>query len=301
MNLTEKKYWLPANEMRATLLVALSATLYGCLGFFGTKLINLHFTVSAMLFWRFFIAALWMLPFLWKKFTQTATVKNYNNYHLLRAFIFGGICYGGNSALYFIASRYIGTGLAMVIFFTYPMFVVLLARLIDKYPISKHMIIALISIGVGLLLLKGNHTATLNKVGVFFAILSAVFYAFYIFGSKYIARNIPTCHSTILVCAGCSLLFLIITLFNHEFIWPTLLKEWLYIITLGVVATALPIQLLLEGLKDIQPSKVAIISVLEPVVTLIVGITALHEVTSTVQLIGCIIILFSAVVIQFER
>jgi len=287
-------------ETRATLLVGLSATLYGCLGFFGTQLIRLDFTISAMLFWRFFIAALWMLPFVFKK-TKNTTAKNYNNYQLLRIFIFGGIFYGANSALYFVASRYIGTGLAMVIFFTYPLFVVLLAWAVDKHPISKPMILALISIGVGLMLLKENHTVLLNKAGIFFAIAAALFYAGYIFGSKYNARNIPSRYLTILVCAGCSLVFLIITIAKHEFIFPTSFKAWFYIIAVGIFATALPIQLLLEGLKHIQASKVAILSVLEPVVTLIVGITALHETASLLQLVGCIIILLSTVVIQFER
>lgn len=300
MNSIEKKYWPLTVEMRATLLVALSASLYGCLAFFGTKLIHLNFTISSMLFWRFFIAALWMLPFIWKKSKNTVP-KNYNKYNFLKTFCLGGICYAGSSGLYFVASHYIGTGLAMVIFFTYPMFVVLFARTIDKHAISKHMIIALICIGLGLLLLRGGHTVILNKTGIFFAIASALFYAFYIFGSKHTARNIPSCYLTILVCAGCSAIFLSITLIHHQFIWPPSLLAWFYVIALGVIATALPIQLLLEGLKHIQPSKVAILSVLEPVVTLIVGITALHETTSTIQLIGCVIILFSAIIIQFER
>lgn len=300
MNSIAKKFWPLSIEMRATLLVALSATLYGCLAFFGTKLIHLQFTISAMLFWRFFIAGLWMLPLVWKKAKPTAP-KNYNQYDFLKAFFLGGGCYACNSGLYFVASHYIGTGLAMVIFFTYPVFVALLAWAIDKHAITKCMISALISIGVGLLLLQTNHTAVLNITGVFFAIASAVFYAFYIFGSKHTARNMPSRYLTFFVCAGCSLVFLSITLIQHEFIWPTSLTAWCYVIALGIIATALPIQLLLEGLKYIHPCKVAILSVLEPVVTLIVGITLLQESTSSIQLIGCVIILLSAVIIQFER
>ncbi len=97
------------------------------------------------------------------------------------------------------------------------------------------------------------------------------------------------------------MVFLSIILIRHEFIFPNSYKEWFYISALGIIATALPIQLLLEGLKHIHASKVAVLSVLEPVVTLIVGITALHESTSTLQLTGAIIILLSAVIIQFER
>ncbi len=169
MNISAAKHSIISLETRATLLVALSATLYGCLGFFGTKLIELHFTISAMLFWRFFIATLWMLPFVLKK-TAHVPSSNFDKRQLCIPFILGGLCYAGNSAFYFAASHYTGTGLAMVIFFTYPMFVVLLAWLIDKYPISKHMAIALISIALGLLLLKGQQVNISNKTGMFFAI-----------------------------------------------------------------------------------------------------------------------------------
>src|SRR5579872_6787464 len=51
----------PNTAAWATALVALSAVLYGSLAFLGTKLVQLDFSISTMLFWRFFVATLWMV------------------------------------------------------------------------------------------------------------------------------------------------------------------------------------------------------------------------------------------------
>ena len=81
---------------------------------------------------------------------------------------------------------------------------------------------------------------------------------------------------------------------------PIHLNTWGYILLLGIFATAIPIQLLIVGLKYISPVKASILSVTEPVMTLILGMFLLSETISPLQLFGIFIILFGAVLIQFE-
>lgn len=287
-------------QIQAILLVALSGTLYGFMGFFGTKILKENFSVENMLFWRFFIAGIWMFAFaLFKheKFLQGWSGSG----TLTLPFIISAIFYAGSSGFYFLASKNTGTGLAMVIFFCYPMFVAAFAWLQKHWRLTKHSAIAFIAILIGLILLEDHRHTSINTAGILLAMTSALSYALYVYRSKRMIQNTHSSYFTIIICFNCAAVFFIITTAMHTFAWPTSLLCWLYIIALGVIATAIPIQLLLEGLKIISSVKASILSVLEPVVTLIVGITLLSESVTSLQIMGALILLAGALVIQFSR
>ncbi|MFN7096016.1 MAG: DMT family transporter [Gammaproteobacteria bacterium] len=289
------------HELKATILVAISATLYGFLAYLGTELIRANFSIENMLFWRFTIAAIWMAGFyiIHKRKTIRHSLPQVRS--LLPIFLLGALGYSGSCGFYFLATRFTGTGLAMVIFFSYPMMVAILVWLADRQSINMALVMALIAISFGLYLLKGPSTNHINLWGIFFALLAALSYAVYVYGTKWTPKTIDSGLSTIVVCLGCASAFLLITLFTHTFVIAHTLHDWLYIIALSVFATAIPIQLMLEGLKSINPVHASILSVLEPLVTVGMGIALLGETISAVQAIGCLIILVSALAIQFQR
>lgn len=285
--------------LRGTLFVALSGTLFGFLGFLGTRLLEMNFSIENMLFWRFLFASLFMLPSigLLKKIPNALTSGS----SLLKTLIFSAIIYMGSSAFYFFGSRYIGTGLAMVAFFSFPLFVTLIMWLFDGWKPNKYAIISLIAVVIGLILIKGNGEETLHVFGIFFAVMAAICYAIYIYNNRVYAKSIDTGLLTLFVCIGNTLIFLGWSILNQSFLLPTTWKAWVYILALGIVATALPIRFMLDGMKYISPVKASILSVLEPIVTLIVGFFLLNEHMSSLQLTGVITILFAAVAIQFEK
>lgn len=282
---------------RAIALVTLSAALYGLLGYFGTKLIEQQFSINAMLFWRFLIAMLWIVLVGLKDIKRQPKI-DISIGTFCAAVLFGAMAYAGGSGFYFMASEYAGTGLAMVIFFAYPLFIVIFAWLMENYKIKKNTVIAMTAILIGLLLLASGHGIKINITGVLWALLAALSYAIYFYGSKFFTCRIPAYLQTILICAGCSVIFLLLALYNHSFVFPTTLSAWLYIAAIGIIATALPIQLLLEGLKHIHPNKASLLSAFEPVVTLFVGIIMLGETVSVLQFIGALIIIVGAVCVH---
>ena len=71
-------------------------------------------------------------------------------------------------------------------------------------------------------------------------------------------------------------------------------------VEIGVIATAIPIQLLLEGLRHVEAEKESILSVLEPALVFFIGIIALDEEVSFIQGIGVIVILVGALLVQFD-
>lgn len=303
MNLKEKIYPSSPGLFQASLLVALSGILYGLMGFLGSKIIDQQIDIASMLFWRFFIAGIWMIPFVCKK-KKRGGLRALDKKQLRFVLLLAPLGYAGGSGFYFLAATYAGTGLSMVIFFTYPIIIALFSWLVQKYPVNSKTFLMLFAISVGLILLSdmtGNEP--IHVMGLLFGFAAAASYAFYILGSKkYSTSTIDSNMLTMVVSFGSAFVFLITALVTQQqLVIPTSIKSWGYLLGLGIFATALPIQLMLEGLKRISSMRASIISVLEPLVTIFIGILLLDEVLSFVQLCGVVIVLMSTIAIQFQR
>lgn len=299
------KQWHAMNQasqlqIHGTLLVALSGILYGVLGYFGTLLLNENFSVSAMLFWRFFIAAIWMLGTIF--FIKKNNFHIHSNYFsICQTMLFGILTYSGSAVFYFVASKYIGTGVAMVVFFSYPVFVTLFAWFFSNWQMTKHTLLSLAAVIVGLLFLKGQGDNALDWTGILIAMIAAFSYALYVYGNQHTAKTMDTRLQTLFICLGNALIFFLVAWYTNTFAIPKTLNAWFYTFAVGIIATALPIQLLLNGLKYISPIKASIISVLEPIVTVLVGFMLLNETLSLTQALGIMIVLLGAILIQFEK
>jgi drug/metabolite transporter (DMT)-like permease len=289
-------------EFHAGMLVAISGILYGFMGYFGTHILGETESVPTMLFWRFFIAGCWMSIFSFRKDISVKQHGANNKTFLLLVLIAGALFYSGGSAFYFFSSQSIGTGLAMVIFFSYPIFITLRSLILCRNKISALTFSALMFIIIGMFLLHNPSQGQLNLLGICWGIIAAICYALYIMGSKKVSTfNISPTLLTTFISFGCAMCFLVIALSSNSFSFPHTTKNWGYLIMLGVVSTALPMQLMLKGLREISSLRASIISALEPIVTVIVGIMFLDEFISLTQFLGILVILISAIAVQFQK
>lgn len=287
--------------LHASLLIALSGVLYGFLGYLGTNVLQENLSISDMLFWRFFIAGSWMLLFASRNSSIKKVFQQIDLRVLIFMFFLGAIGYAGSSEFYFIASQYTGTGLAMVIFFSYPIIIALMSWISQPQRFNKFTLLILFTMMIGLFLLKDSANQSLNWWGIFFAIISALCYAFYVIGSKRFSSRIDSNLLTTIVCYGCAFICLLVSISSHSFVLPHAAKSWINLFALGIFATALPIQLMLKGLQYVSSMRASIISVLEPLVTVFVGVILLNESISHLQILGVIIILASALLVQFQK
>lgn len=289
------------NIVKASYLVAVSAILYGFLGYLGTRILDEKVTIPTMLFWRFIIAGVWMLIFVGYKQRKNRTAT-LNKRVLLLTFLLGAGGYAGSSAFFFMASRTTGTGMAMVIFFSYPIAISILNWIFHRKKLSLMTVLVLFAMTVGLVLLQGSLHSPFNIAGIGFGVLAALSYALYVVGSKRFSTvKIDSNLLSMMVCFGSALLFLVIALMTQSFALPSSLSSCVYLAALGILVTAIPIQLMLEGLKQISSMRASIISVLEPIVTVVVGIILLNESVSHVQIVGALLIMISAIVVQFQK
>ncbi|WP_058495669.1 DMT family transporter [Legionella drozanskii] len=276
------------DQNKSIFYVALSGLFFGLIGYFGISVLNAHISVPNMLFWRFLFSGLFMglliLP--------QAKGQSFSRKAFINIFIYGGAFYGASSILYFVAAKNIGSGLAMVLFFTYPAIVMMLNFFLYNQPVRRSYYIAVIMIFIGMFCLMRGGSFQFNLIGILLSLLSALLYAFYIITSK--NTTAPALVSTLLVCFGAMSSCFIAVLVDHSFIVPQGTNVWLNLIGLSVICTSLPILLLLKGLQHIGSLQASILSVLEPVFVLIFGVTLLGETVSLIQFVGVAILLLGA-------
>lgn len=241
-----------------------------------------------MLFWRFLVSSLFMCILLLPQLKK----MQLNVVEAIKIIFYGAAFYGTCSILYFVATEYIGSGLAMVIFFTYPTMVLLINFAFFKQKISKIYYLALIVILVGMLFLVNGSKLHFDLMGVGLSLVSALLYAFYIIVSK--NNTTPALVSTLFISMGAMLVSLAAALLEKTFLLPLGTNVWFNICGIGIICTALPIVFLLEGLKHISSLQASILSVLEPVFVVIFGILLLGEKINLIQALGVIILLAGA-------
>ncbi|MBN8827709.1 MAG: EamA family transporter [Sphingobacteriia bacterium] len=275
------------------IFTALSGLLYGSIGYFGHHIRNTGMSISDMLFWRFIISSLLIIPFIVK-----INFKNYKPSDMLGCFIMGMIFYGISTWYYFYSAHEIGSGLAMVLFYAYPAIVALISVFFGKEKISGIEILSLISIFIGCVLISGKFNDSLNAVGIRAGLISAFLYSLYMFFSKKYVNKLDSYLASFLVCLGIGFAFFLNNMiFEQKIDFPDNNSQWLLVIAFALVGTILPIVFLFIGMKGISATKASIISVLEPVTTLIIGITLLNESVTVIQFIGSIIILIGATLV----
>lgn len=276
-------------------LAVSSGLLYGLLGYFGVKLIGSGISVFALSFWRFVVSMAFLsVIFLYKRPPlKRGQIKLHG-----KAFLAGAIFYVAPSILFFSASRYIGTGQAMVIFFVYPVFVMLLNWLFDKKPIKPLYFLSFGLILTGMIFLVDLREASFDFLGIGLSLLCALFYAIYVVLGK--KDSLPALNGTMMVSAGCALSAGLFALVDNSLVLPTQWSQWANIIGIGVICSALPILLLLEAMKHISSDKASLLSVTEPLFTVFFGVVLLGEVLALNHVIGITLTLCGAMMVTVD-
>ncbi len=284
------------SEKRGTWCAIISGLLYGLLGYFGVTLMNSGFSPFNAAFWRFFASTIFLTIVIMVK----GGVKAGTARQCLLVMFNGGIFYGAPGILFFLASHYISTGQAMVIFFIFPVFVMSLNRIFLKQPIRMHYLLSFALILCGLFMLVDFKEMSFNLLGMGLCSLSALCYAIYIFVSKNELKSVPALCSSLLVSLGCMLTTGAVALVDNSLALPTEPSQWFNVLGLGIICSALPILFLFAALERISSDKASLLSVLEPVFVVIFGVLLLGEVLTLGSAFGIFLILVGAITVTIR-
>lgn len=282
------------SKKKGSWLSVFSGVLYGLLGYFGVVLMRDGFSVANLSFWRFVVAFLFIfIIFSFKKDKKAAHKKD-----LLRAFINGAVFYCAPAFLFFMATQKIGTGQAMVVFYVYPAFVMILNWLFLGQKLKPYYILCFSIILSGLIFLVDVGEVSFDLIGIGLSLSAAFFYAIYVFLSK--KSPLSPLISTLMISLGCVVSSFFIALFENTLVIPYSFEQWGNIFAIALICSAIPILLLLEATKHISADKASILSVTEPICTVVIGFLLLDEVIRINTIIGIIMTLIGALSIMID-
>lgn len=277
-------------------LVFLSAIGFGVMPIFAIYAYAEGIDVITLLFLRFSLAAIIFFAYSRRLLiTIRLTKKN-----MLSFFILGGILYTAQSFSYFSSVKYIPASLTALILYTYPIFVAILALLIEKEPLGRQTIISIGLSLLGLTLVLGT-TTELNTLGIAFAFLAAIVYSLYITIGNRVVQKTPPLITSAFVALFAALSFFLIGNLTNSLNFSLSFITWLSILGIVLFSTVLAMFTFFKGLELIGSTRAAILSMLEPLVTIFFMAILFSEHLTLVQLFGALLVLSGAILVILTR
>lgn len=273
----------------------LSSIFFGCIPFFTLPLYEVGYTSDLTLFYRFFVASVFMALFL--LLTRKSFVISFKS---LCSIMLHGANYFIIALFLFLALRYADSGLVTTIFYTNPVFVLLLSVLFfhEKFELYKLVLILITCFGVGLLSGFFSGDIVISFSGLMLSLLAGAGYAVYIvllikLPAHDVSREV---FSFYLFLFGALTAF-VYMLFFGNFILAKTVHEWTNIAGSALITGVVSNILLIYALPKIGPVLTVIIGVLEPLTAVFIGIIHFGEEMTLEKAIGILIVVCAIILL----
>ncbi|MDC8760511.1 DMT family transporter [Janthinobacterium fluminis] len=283
------------SHRRSVALVLLSAIGFGSMALFANAAYASGVTPSTLLALRFLLAALMLAPVVWMRGWQLPRGRVLAGYMLM------GCMYTAQSQSYFNALLYASSGLVGMLLYVYPVLVTALALALGWEKMDRRMLVLMLVAVGGMAVTLGGKLQG-QPIGIALALLAAGIYACYILIGNRLSQSRQDTHPL----AACVVIMATAAVTNtglalwHGVALPASANGWLAVAAIALFSTAVAIACFLAGVNAIGAAQASILSTLEPVVTLGLGVAMLHETVSASQLLGGALVL-TAVVLLAQR
>ena len=273
------------------LLIAISAASFGTLAIFGRYAYEDGMDTFTVLFLRFSISAVFMtIVLLLRK-------EHFPRGRILAQLVgMGALGYVGQSFLYMTAIKYASAGLVALLLYLYPMFVFILSVIVLREKVNWVKTTALILALVGSALTVDPNGGQL--IGALMAVTAALIYSIYIIVGTNVMKHVSAVQSSAIIFASAGVVYGALTFANGAH-FPASNSGWLAMLGIITLSTIIPVVTFLAGLEIIGPTNAAMLSTLEPVVTVLLAAWLFGEKLMPIVMIGGILIL--AAVIMLTR
>ncbi|GAC1575278.1 MAG: hypothetical protein NVS3B18_08990 [Candidatus Dormibacteria bacterium] len=279
-------------DRTGVVLTALSASLFGSLAIYGkfadrrsiplTELLAVRFGLAAIILWG--LALLRRERLWWGRRTIGLAVM--------------GLLYVGQAATYFTSLKTIPAAVTSILLYLYPVVVMLLAAAFLGEGLSRARVVALLVAIVGVFAVVDPLSAhgSIDLAGVLFGLATAAIYATYILAGRVLLTDVPAVVATAVIATTAGIVFAAVGAVGGQLHG---LDGAGYALagSMAIVATAIPATLFLAGLARVGATRAAIISTLEPAVTVVLAALLLGEGLGPVRLVGGAVILAAAVMV----
>lgn len=285
-------------QSQGIILVLLSAVFFGLMGPFAVIAKNDGLSQSSLLLYRFFLAFL----IFFSVASYRKEMKGLKFKVALPAFLMGAIAYFMQSYFYFSALDYIGVGLTSILLYVYPALVVVLLWIFkgQKPSLGLWLGIALAFIGVALCFAEDAGQAA-KAIGVYLALAAAMTYSCYLVVSESVLDKLSPLLVSTFVCLGAATSYFVKILLQESFTLPETMNGYLALIGLTLLATVFGILFIFKGIEMIGAARASVLSSVEPVTAVLVGILFMQEDFSWLKFIGFALVMTSVVYISTRK
>lgn len=283
---------------KSQIFVILAAILWGIIGIFVKSFNEAGFSSLQVVLIRAFTSALILLIYMSFKDRSLLKINIKDFYYFIGTGIFSFVFFNW---CYFIAISKTSLSIAAILLYTAPAFVTLLSFFILKEKITVYKLISLLFTFLGCILVTGYFkgcSQDISPLGILAGIGSGFGYALYsIFGKAALKKYNPltvTAYTFIFAAVG------LLPFSNFSRTALTLINKGLLLhaLALGLVSTVLPFIFYTKGLKNLEPSKAAIIATLEPVVATSLGVIAFNERIDVSKILGVLLVIFAIIILN---
>ena len=276
-------------QLTGILLIAISAASFGTLAIFGRFLYADGLDTFTMLFLRFGLAALLMLVILIVRRETLPRGKI-----LLQLVGMGALGYVGQSFSYLTAIKYASAGLVALLLYLYPSFVFVLSMIVLREKVTWVKVAALVLALIGTALTVDPAGGQIQ--GILLAICAALIYSVYIIIGTNVMKHVSPVQSSVVIFASAGTVYGVLMAANGVHL-PATNTGWINITGIVLVATVIPVVTFLAGLARIGPTSAAMLSTLEPVVTVLLAVWIFDERLKAIVMLGGGLILAAVILL----
>ena len=277
-----------ADRRPAYLYLALTTSLWGSL-YIVTRIALETVPPITLLFFRYAIASVALLA-LTRTMKKCMQIRREDWKYFL---FIGAVGYFVSVGAQIVGTKYAGAAVASLINATNPIFITFFAILILKEKLTRSKVVAMIATIAGAYVILGGAPTVGTVWGIAFSMTSVILWSLTSVSVRRITRSydpIVLTTYTILIAVVCALPFTCLELYitPHGKIFS--LKNLLCFLYLGVICTALPNILWNKSLALVEASTCSLFYPLQPLVSVLLGVTLLGEQVDLKFAIGAVLI-----------
>ena len=283
-------------KMSGTLFCLASGAAFGAMAVFGKLAYDEGATAGTLLAVRFTLAAtlFWIL-------VPLRELRAVAPRDIRTGLLLGAFGYSLQAGCYFVALERIDASLLALLLYTFPALVAAAAVAIGRERFGgRHVIAVFLATGGLTLAVMGAGDGALDPLGVALGLGAAVVYSAYILISDGVARRVRPRVLATFVCTGAAISLLTgSALLGQLRLGELTAAGWGWLGCLAVISTVAAITLFFAGLERVGPTSAAILSTVEPLVTVMLAFVVFGEQLTSLQLLGGLLVLAAVVPATF--
>lgn len=212
--------------------------------------------------------------------------------HLTRSVLIAALSLSFTTLFYMMSNKLTTAANAILLQYTSPLYIILLAWIIYKQKPTQVDLLALLGVGFGMFIFFSRELSSGHLLGDLLGLLSGLCFA-----GVFFANKLPNANPVDSVYLGNLLTFFLLPLvFFDQSVYTLDYKGWIMLIIMGVFQLGLAYLLFSIGITKISATSANIIATIEPVLNPVWVFLFIHEVPNPIALLGGVIVLATVII-----